>query len=110
MNRREFLGSGVTAGFATSSSLLPGGRLRFRLALRRAIDIKLKGSEQAARISRSLMQAVNVDGHEALVVDHVYDDPSVVVPFWRNILNWILENWELILKILLTLITILETQ
>lgn len=93
IERRDFI-------VGSSAFLLPGKRWRFRSALRRAIEIK------GMRVA--LDQRIVVDGSVATISDHTFRKVEQDVPFF-NILTWILENWELVLKLLLFFIAILET-
>lgn len=103
--RREFL-----AGVA----ILPipfGRQFRFLAALKRAIRIKRESGElgvEGDRFEFALRRRVRHNGRLATVARHVQDE--VDPPWWRNVLDWILENWDTILKTLLTLVALLETQ
>jgi hypothetical protein len=65
-------------------------RWRFRSALRQVLREKLaKG-----KISHDFMWSVDDDK----IFDHAY--AKLDVPWWRNIVSWIRENWSTILSIL----------
>jgi hypothetical protein len=109
MQRRQFL-----AGVAGAAVLpIPFGRqFVFRNALRKAVRIKQQagelGAKQGELFESILNKFVKRNGRVATVARHVRDE--VNPPWWRNVLTWILENWETILKVLLTLVALLEVQ
>jgi len=82
LNRRGFIVLPITR------------RLRFKQALRKAIAEKegIAGSKKFAPVSS----------------DSVFQ--KLDVPWWRNIFEWLLENWETVLKVLVSLLMLLETQ
>lgn len=109
MKRREFL-----AGVAGAAILpIPFGRqFRFLVALRKAIRIKRRdgelGVERGQKIESALNQNVEYNGCRAPVAKHVMDELDP--PWWRNILQWILENWQTVLRVLLTFVALLGVQ
>lgn len=112
MKRREFL-AGVAGAAPALAFPVPFGRpIRFAVALQRAIRIKREAGElgamDAERCEFALGRRVRHNGRVASVARHVQDE--VDPPWWRNILTWILENWEIILKVLLTFVALLEVQ
>ena len=103
IQRREFL-----AGVAILP--LPFGReFRFMTALRRAIRLKQRegafSAAEGAQFEAALGQRVNYNGRSRQIARHIRDE--VDPPWWRNIFDWILENWEVILKVLLTLVALI---
>jgi hypothetical protein len=106
MRRREFL-TGVAG-----AAVLPipgGGAFRFLFALRKAIRIKRRNGELGVALGEKFEFALNrrvlFNGRRVTVANHVRDE--VKPPWWRNALDWILENWQVILKVLLTLVALI---
>lgn len=123
MKRRTFITTIMACGLAATPAAAavyrgPFYRLRFRKALKRVIREKRaearkkrkEGEITAAQYDTLVAgfdKKVAYNGRVATVADHVMDELDVELSWWESIYNWIIENWDEILAILLKLVPLL---
>jgi len=107
MKRREFV-AGVAALPALNMPFAgPFRRSRFATALEVVLSEKVRAGEVKIPVT-SLNQRVVRQGRAATVADFVFDDvePPWYVLIMDTLCEWIRENWDTILKVLLTILSL----
>lgn len=103
--RRDFLAGVAALPLVGTPVAGPFRRRRFAAALGVVVNEKVREGEIVIPVT-ALKERVEYRGRAATVGDHVFDE--VELPWyylaWEAICQWIRENWDVILKFLLTVL------
>lgn len=111
--RREFLAGVAALPLVGTSIAGPFRRGRFARALEIVVNEKVRAGELVVPAG-ALNRRVRYRGRVATAGNHVYDEtkPPWYVTTFKALVQWVRENWDVILKILVTVLPliILEPQ